>query len=138
MDYTMIGGGVNLASRLESAATPGEILISYKTYAHVKDEIECQEHGEINVKGIAYPVATYQVVHAYGKSGEHRQLIREDHPNLRLNLDLDAMTADELNQATTALQRALDRISSLKQHDRPELSSAKDSSRGKQASTGGR
>jgi hypothetical protein len=122
MDYTMIGGGVNLASRLESAATPGEILISYETYAHVKDEVECQEHGEINVKGIAYPVATYQVVDAYDNLGVHRQLIREDHPNLKLDLDLGAMTAEELNQAVSALQRALDQISSFKQRDRPERS----------------
>ncbi len=122
MDYTMIGGGVNLASRLESAATPGEILISYETYAHVKDEVECQEHGEINVKGIAYPVATYQVVDAYDNLGVHRRLIREDHPNLKLDLDLGAMTAEELNQAVSALQRALDQISSFKQRDRPERS----------------
>ncbi len=122
MDYTMVGGGVNLASRLESAATPGDILISYETYAHVKDEVECQEHGEINVKGIAYPVATYQVVDAYDNLGVHRQLIREDHPNLKLDLDLGAMTAEELNQAVSALQRALDQISSLKQRDRPERS----------------
>ena len=122
MDYTMVGGGVNLASRLESAATPGEILISYETYAHVKDEVECQEHGEINVKGIAYPVATYKVVDAYDNLGVHRQLIREDHPNLKLDLDLGAMTAEELNQAVSALQRALDQISSLKQRDRPERS----------------
>ena len=122
MDYTMVGGGVNLASRLESAATPGEILISYETYAHVKDEVECQEHGEINVKGIAYPVATYKVVDAYDNLGVHRQLIREDHPNLKLDLDLGAMTAEELNQAVSALQRALDQISSLKSRDRPERS----------------
>src|SRR5262249_22720928 len=39
MEYTIIGGGVNLASRLEAAATPGEILISYETYAHVRHRI---------------------------------------------------------------------------------------------------
>ena len=65
MDYTIIGGGVNLASRLETAATPGEILISYETRAHVKDKIQCEDHGEVNVKGIAYPVATYQVVDSH-------------------------------------------------------------------------
>jgi class 3 adenylate cyclase len=115
MDYTIIGGGVNLASRLESGATPGEILISYETYAHVKDQIECEEHGEINVKGIAYPVATYQVVDTYDNLGKHRQLIREDHPNLKLDLDLDAMSVDERSRAATVLQRVLDRLSSLEQ-----------------------
>jgi class 3 adenylate cyclase len=35
MDYTIIGSGVNLARRLEQMAPPGEILISYETYAHV-------------------------------------------------------------------------------------------------------
>jgi len=37
MDYTIVGGAVNLASRLEHEAPPGGILISYETYAHVKD-----------------------------------------------------------------------------------------------------
>ncbi len=129
MDYTIIGGGVNLASRLETAATPGGILISYETYAHVKDQIECEEHGEINVKGIAYPVANYQVVDTYDNLGKHRQLIREDHPNLKLDLDLDAMSVDERSRAATVLQRVLDRLSSLEQTDRSERSSAKDSNR---------
>ena len=138
MDYTIIGGGVNLASRLESAATPGGILISYETYAHVKDQIECEEHGEINVKGIAYPVANYQVVDTYDNLGKHRQLIREDHPNLKLDLDLDAMSVDERSRAATVLQRVLDRLSSLEQSDRSERSSAKDSNRAKLARTDGR
>ena len=69
MDYTIIGGGVNLASRLEAAATPGEILISYETYANVRDRIHCEERGHISVKGIAYPVATYQVVDTYENLG---------------------------------------------------------------------
>ncbi len=110
MDYTIIGGGVNLASRLESAATPGEILISYETYALVKDEIHCEEHGEVTVKGIAYPVATYQVVDSYANLGESPERIREDLPNLKLNADLDAMSDQERSEAIDALRRALDRI----------------------------
>ena len=62
MDYTMVGGTVNLASRLEHEAPPGGILISFETYAHVKDEVHCEERGQVQVKGIAYPVATYAVL----------------------------------------------------------------------------
>ncbi len=62
LDYTIIGRGVNIASRLESLATPGEILISCETCAHVEGKIAGEEKGEVKVKGIAYPVATCQVV----------------------------------------------------------------------------
>jgi len=126
MDYTIIGGGVNLASRLESAAPPGEILVSYETYAHVKDRVKCEEHGEINVRGIAYPVATYQVVETYDNLGKERQRIDEDRPNLKLALDLDAMSVSERSQATTLLRRVLDRLSSLDQGDESEQSPGKE------------
>ena len=62
MDYTIVGGAVNLASRLEHEARPGGVLISFETFAHVRDEIECEERGHIHVKGIAYPVAVYDAV----------------------------------------------------------------------------
>ena len=62
MDYTMVGGTVNLASRLEHEAPPGGVLISFETHAHVKDDVRCEERGHVQVKGIAQPVATYAVV----------------------------------------------------------------------------
>src|SRR6202030_347984 len=107
MDYTIIGGGVNLASRLEAAATPGEILMSYETYANVRHRIHCEERGHISVKGIAYPVATYQVVDTYENLGKERLFIHEERPNLRLDLDLDAMSADDRDHAVAVLREAL-------------------------------
>ena len=37
MDYTIQGAEVNLAARLQSIAEPGHIVISYETYAFVRD-----------------------------------------------------------------------------------------------------
>ena len=125
MDYTIIGGGVNLASRLEAAATPGEILISFETYANVRDRIHCEERGHISVKGIAYPVATYQVVDAYENLGTERLFIHEERPNLRLDLNLDAMSADDRGHAATVLREALNRLSALDQASTPGPQEAK-------------
>ena len=113
MDYTIIGSGVNLASRLEATATPGEILISYETYAAVRQRIHCEERGQISVKGIAYPVATYQVVDTYENVRAVRGFIHEEHASLRLDLDLDAMSADDRNHAAAVLHKALDRLSAV-------------------------
>jgi PAS domain S-box-containing protein len=111
MDYTIIGGGVNLACRLEQMAPPGEILISYETFAHVKDKICCEERGHINVKGISRPVATYQVIDAYDNLGKGHDLIHEDYGALKLDIDLGAMSASDRSRAVTILQRVVDRLS---------------------------
>ena len=124
MDYTIIGGGVNLASRLEAAATPGEILMSYETYANVRDRIRCEERGNISVKGIAYPVATYQVIDAYETLDRERLFIREERANLRLELDLDAMSQEDRNDAAAVLRDALNRLSSRDRDASPETTGA--------------
>jgi class 3 adenylate cyclase/phosphoglycerate-specific signal transduction histidine kinase len=113
MDYTIIGSGVNLASRLEAAATPGEILVSYETYANVSDRILCEEHGNLTVKGIAYPVATYRVVDTYENLSAERRFFHEETRNLKLNLTLDAMSAEERDQAAAVLREALNRLSAI-------------------------
>jgi PAS domain S-box-containing protein len=104
MDYTMVGGTVNLASRLEHEATPGGVLISFETYAHVKDEVRCEERGQVRVKGIARPVATYEVL---GPRHDPEQAATS---NLRLELDADRMSDDERRAAARALRRALDSL----------------------------
>ena len=111
MDYTIIGSGVNLACRLEQMAPPGEILISYETYAQVKDQVCCEERDQIHVKGISRPVSTYQVVDLYDNLGKGRDLIHEDCGSLKLDIDLEAMSAEERSHAVTVLQRAVNRLS---------------------------
>ncbi len=93
-------------------ATPGEIVISYETFAQVRDQVHSEEHGEIEVRGIAYPIATYKVLDTYENLGRQRRHFREDRPNVKLDLDLDAMTSEDRGQAAEILRRALDIVSS--------------------------
>jgi len=60
--YSAIGNQTNLAARIQDRCTPGGVLISHPTWGLVKDEIPCKEHGEIEVKGIHYPVRVYEVL----------------------------------------------------------------------------
>jgi adenylate cyclase len=107
LDYTIIGGAVNTASRLEAVATPGDILISYETFAQVSEHIACEQHGQVTVKGLAYPVTAYRVVDAYENLQAERRHFCEDHPKVKVDLDIEAMTSDDRDQATAILHRAL-------------------------------
>ena len=60
-DYTVIGNQVNVASRLESLAKAGQILVSQRTYSKVKNLVEVEKVGAIQVKGLRDPVVTYNV-----------------------------------------------------------------------------
>jgi adenylate cyclase len=60
-DYTVIGNQVNVASRLESLAKAGQILVSQRTYSKVKSLVEVEKVGIIQVQGLRDPVVTYNV-----------------------------------------------------------------------------
>jgi adenylate cyclase len=111
MDYTIIGGGVNLAARLEKACAPGEILISYETHAHVKDQVYCEECGHIEVKGISRPVATYRVIDLYEYLGERNLAIRAKLPHFQLDIDVTLLSDVERREATALLLDAAERLS---------------------------
>ena len=61
MDYTAIGRHVNLAARLQQEAKPDQIIISQRTYSLVKDIVEAEEMGEVEMKGFDRPIRTYNV-----------------------------------------------------------------------------
>ncbi|MBN1797420.1 MAG: hypothetical protein JW822_02515 [Spirochaetales bacterium] len=57
----IFGDVVNIASRMETAANPGDVLITYSTYNEIKNYIQCTELGKINIKGKQEPITAYLV-----------------------------------------------------------------------------
>jgi class 3 adenylate cyclase len=61
-DYGMVGPAVITASRLSSAAAPGQILLSPRSRAAVEGLFELEDVGELQLKGFSRPIATVNVV----------------------------------------------------------------------------
>lgn len=61
MDYTIVGGQVNIAARLEKFSKPGSVVISGSTYEYVKDLVNVKDLGEISVKGVHHPIDVFEV-----------------------------------------------------------------------------
>ncbi len=80
MDYTIIGAEANLAARLQSIAEPGQIILSYETYALVRDMLSGRALDPIRMKGISHPVVPYAVDGVLGDEGVTHQLFSEHMP----------------------------------------------------------
>jgi class 3 adenylate cyclase len=55
----ILGEVVNVASRMQSAATPGDILLTESTYQEIREYVRCTELGRIQVKGIKEAITAY-------------------------------------------------------------------------------
>jgi adenylate cyclase len=110
LDYTVLGTEVNLASRLETAAPPGEILISHETYSLIKDVILCEEKGTINVKGFSQPVRVYTVVDFRKNLGDKQSYFEQRAEGFSMHLDLDKVKNYDRDRVLKSLLTAATRL----------------------------
>jgi adenylate cyclase len=61
-DYTMVGDSINIASRLQGQAAPGEVLVTEDVYKAISAAFPGAMRAEYLLKGISLPVAAYRLV----------------------------------------------------------------------------
>uniref|UniRef100_A0A7V3RFY5 FHA domain-containing protein n=1 Tax=candidate division WOR-3 bacterium TaxID=2052148 RepID=A0A7V3RFY5_UNCW3 len=62
LEYTVVSNAVNIASRLEDIAQPGQILITKDTYELVKEYVKVRTLPPVKLKNISQPVEVYEVL----------------------------------------------------------------------------
>jgi class 3 adenylate cyclase/tetratricopeptide (TPR) repeat protein len=65
-EYTVTGAAVNLASRLQDLAGPGETYISDAVKHAVGETATCETTGEVKIKGLEQPVRVWRVQRLQG------------------------------------------------------------------------
>ena len=110
MDYTIIGAEANLAARLQSIAEPGHIVISYETYALVRDVVVAQELAPITMKGISREVLPFAVKGILGDAGETIRVFSEHITGLDFYLNANMIDATNADHVRKVLQDALDAL----------------------------
>jgi class 3 adenylate cyclase len=121
MEYTIVGGQVNIASRLESIAEPDSIFISNSTYALIQDIAECEFVDNISVKGIHYPIEVYRLVGLKGSAPSEALLTQVDKNSFSLrplSFDYVSTNPKQREQIKKALKTALGIIEQAEKEDR--------------------
>ena len=93
LSYTIIGGEVNVAQRLEANCDPGGILISHETYSQVDDLVQVEERSSVSLKGIDRNIKTYAIK---GRKTLAEQPLRLSHPQgVHIDLSPSQLGADD-------------------------------------------
>lgn len=106
MDYTIIGGEVNLAARLEGKADPGGILVSSETFSLVQDIVEAEERETLTVKGIRRAIRPYAILGLRSEGGHNvRKTISYSQKGVELLVEIEKLTPDERKALSNRLNR---------------------------------
>jgi class 3 adenylate cyclase/ABC-type amino acid transport substrate-binding protein len=113
IDYTIIGGEVNLAARLESICEPDGIVLAHETYILVRNQVDAQELDPISVKGISRKVRPYAVTGTLEDRETSDRYIRGEQEGFRLWVDVKRMTDAEKVSTAKALEAAARKLKTL-------------------------
>ena len=125
-EISVTGDAVNVASRLEQHAPPGQVLVSHDTYRHVRGVFEVRPQDPLTVKGKRGALRTYVVdrakprafrIHSRGVEGVETRMLGRD-SELSMLQDAyrgvaagDARIVTILGEAGVGKSRLLDELS---------------------------
>jgi adenylate cyclase len=107
LDYTIVGAEANLAARLQASAEPGQIVLSFETYALVRDRIRARALEPIQVKGVSRPIIPYVVEGPVSDATSGAEALRERVAGLSPQSDPEALDGDALEQVKRHLKDVL-------------------------------
>ncbi len=107
LDYTLLGSEVNLASRLETTAKAGEILISQSAYEMIKDVILCEDRGSVDVKGFKAPIKVFAAIDLRKNLGKNRSFVDYTTNGFSLIMDADKVANYDHTKVLKALHQAM-------------------------------
>ncbi|MEM9541250.1 MAG: adenylate/guanylate cyclase domain-containing protein [Cyanobacteria bacterium P01_E01_bin.42] len=97
MEFTAIGDGVNLSSRLEGASKQYgcDLVISENTYRKCEEELIVRELDCIRVKGKTQPVAVYELIARNGKDADDTKQNAMKHITSALQIEKEALEEEK-------------------------------------------
>jgi adenylate cyclase len=119
MDYTIIGAEANLAARLQAIAEPGHIVVSYETYALVRNILVAHALPPITMKGISREIVPYAVEGMLDATGQKVEIFSEHMTGLDFYLDPSMVNVGSADRIRALLQ---DAIASLERYRRRPIS----------------
>jgi class 3 adenylate cyclase len=112
MEYTVIGAEANLAARLQSIAEPSQIMLSYESYALVRDKVDARPLDSIGIKGFDREIVPWVVQATRDERGVPLERFSEQVTGLDFYFDpsmVEPEVAPRVRQVLADAIAALDR-----------------------------
>jgi class 3 adenylate cyclase len=118
-DSDIYGDTVNVASRMETTAKPGEILLTSSTYDEIKDYVDCTPLGGIQVKGKKDAIMTYSAgamkegvvgIASSSEAGGDQQQKAEEVSLREILINPDYSLPSDMNHADSKIPKVLQEL----------------------------